>query len=62
MKVLTELGLGNYYGSVKLCCENEKYYLCLENYDGKYGIEVSKKLANVISEEFKEKKEEIYFE
>ena len=59
MKKILSLGLSNYYGVVELHYDEDenKYYLVLENYNHFNGVEISEKLAKVIIEEEKKKKE-----
>lgn len=45
--------IGNYYGAVEVYAKENKYYLTLGNYDGDYGVEISKDLAMAIKEYFK---------
>lgn len=45
--------IGNYYGAVEIYAKDNKYYLTLKDYDGLYGVEISKELAIAIKEYFK---------
>lgn len=62
MKMILDLGLWNYYGEVELHHDEDenKYYLVLENYDCRRGLEISEKLAMVIIEENWDEKEIVY--
>lgn len=45
--------ISNYYGSVEVYIKDNKYYLTLGDYNGDYGVEISKDLAMAIKEYFK---------
>ena len=45
--------ISNYYGSVEVYAENNKYYLTLGDWDAHYGVEISRDLAMAIKEYFK---------
>lgn len=45
--------IGNYYDAVEVYVKDNKYYLTLGDYDGDYGVEISKDLAMAIKEYFK---------
>ena len=45
--------LNNYYGAVEVYLRDGKYYLTLEDWSVRYGVEISKELALSIMEYFK---------
>lgn len=50
MTEITEFAVGNYYGSLMAKKEGDKFYWCVENYDGLHWSEINEVLYVALME------------